>query len=137
MLKTSEGPSPTYSPQIRIKKHRWHKRILRSTDPLIFSLGYFPYTNSKLADETKRRWRRFQSIPIYSMYDNGKHRMLKYTPEHMHCNAVIYGNGYDDEVLISTTQDLLPHLRRVLLHFNPYLMLRYVLLGSASTSNRF
>ena len=37
-------------------------------------------------------WRRLQSIPVYATEDaNGRHRMLKYTPEHMHCLATIYG----------------------------------------------
>ena len=37
--------------QVRIKKHRWHKKILKNNDPLIFSVG----------------WRRFQSVPLLSL----------------------------------------------------------------------
>jgi len=62
--------------QLRLKKHRWHRKILKNQDPLVFSIG----------------WRRFQSLPVYSMQDaNSRHRMIKYTPEHMHCHATIYG----------------------------------------------
>ena len=60
--------------QLRLKKHRWHRKVLKNQDPLVFLVG----------------WRRFQALPIYSMQDaNSRHRMIKYTPEHMHCHCTV------------------------------------------------
>lgn len=60
----------------RMRRHRWHKKILKTNDPLVLSLG----------------WRRFQTLPIYTTTDSRtRNRMLKYTPEHSYCFASFYG----------------------------------------------
>lgn len=60
----------------KVKKHRWYKKLLKTSDPLILSLG----------------WRRFQTIPIFAkVEDDMKHRYLKYTPNHITCSMTFYG----------------------------------------------
>lgn len=60
----------------KVKKHRWYKKILKTADPVIVSLG----------------WRRFQTRPIYAkIEDDMKHRYLKYTPNHVTCSMTLWG----------------------------------------------
>uniref|UniRef100_H2YNI4 Bms1-type G domain-containing protein n=1 Tax=Ciona savignyi TaxID=51511 RepID=H2YNI4_CIOSA len=60
----------------RVKRHRWYKKILKTRDPVIVSVG----------------WRRYQTLPMYYMEDhNLRQRMLKYTPQYMHCWGLMYG----------------------------------------------
>ncbi|XP_001985437.2 ribosome biogenesis protein BMS1 homolog [Drosophila grimshawi] len=60
----------------KVKKHRWYKKILKTGDPIIVSMG----------------WRRFQTVAIYAkVEDNFRHRYLKYTPNHVTCSMTFWG----------------------------------------------
>lgn len=74
----------------KVKRHRWFPKILKSRNPLVLAVG----------------WRRFQTLPIYALEQENKTamgidtglitetppmKMLKYTPEHMHCQCIFYG----------------------------------------------
>ncbi|AFM98409.1 40S ribosome biogenesis GTP-binding protein [Encephalitozoon hellem ATCC 50504] len=61
--------------QGKVKRYKWYRKILKTNEPAIFSVG----------------WRRFQSVPIFSMKDATRNRVIKYTPESMHCNISFYG----------------------------------------------
>lgn len=62
--------------RVKLRKHRWHNRVLKSGDAMIVSMG----------------WRRFQTMPVFSVSDaNGRERAIKYSPEHSHCTATFWG----------------------------------------------
>ncbi len=59
----------------RVRRHRFKRGVLKSNDPVIMSIG----------------WRRFQSLPMFDIEDQGgRRRFLKYTPEFLHCNATFW-----------------------------------------------
>ena len=69
--------------RVKIKKHRWYPHVLKTKDPVTFSCG----------------WRKFQSIPVYTMEDESGNaevnmRMIKYTPKFGYCYAVFYSPMY-------------------------------------------
>lgn len=83
--------------QLRVKRHRWFPKVLKNRDPLIFSVG----------------WRRFQSLPVFAIKDNNeRHRMLKYSPEHMHCLAAIWGPMAPPATGVLAVQKLDPYSAR-------------------------
>ena len=59
--------------QLRLKRHRWFPKVLKTRDPLTFSVG----------------WRRFQSVPVYATEDqNGRHRYpVSVTTTGLDCSA--------------------------------------------------
>lgn len=63
--------------RVKIKKHRWYPHVLKTKDPITFSMG----------------WRKFQSIPIFAQQgdaEDERTRMIKYTPKFSHCYAIFY-----------------------------------------------
>lgn len=68
--------------RVKIKKHRWYPHVLKTKDPVVFSIG----------------WRKFQSIPVYTMEDEANlessMRMIKYTPKFGFSYGVFYGPTY-------------------------------------------
>lgn len=78
--------------QARIKKHRWFSRVLKNNEPLIMSIG----------------WRRFQTCPLFSIKDGSRNRLIKYTPEHLHCLATFYGPLVPPGTGICTFRSILP-----------------------------
>jgi len=71
--------------RVKIKKHRWFPHVLKTKDPIVFSVG----------------WRKFQSVPVYTMEDEttnvnaeSKMRMIKYTPKFGFSYAVFFAPTY-------------------------------------------
>ncbi|MCL7038252.1 hypothetical protein MKW94_005080, partial [Papaver nudicaule] len=59
-----------------LKRHTWHRKLLKTKDPITVSIG----------------WRRYQTSPIYAMEDCSERlRMLNYTPVDTQCLAMFWG----------------------------------------------
>ncbi|KAI3934411.1 hypothetical protein MKW92_027505 [Papaver armeniacum] len=62
--------------QARLKRHKWHMKLLKSAEPVTVSAG----------------WRRYRTKPIYaSEIDDPRHKFLEFIPEHEHCLAMFWG----------------------------------------------
>ncbi|KAI3844798.1 hypothetical protein MKX03_024340 [Papaver bracteatum] len=61
--------------QAKLKRHSWQMNSLKSNDPIVVSVG----------------WRRYQTLPIYTLDRGGRRRMLQYTPEDENCVATFWG----------------------------------------------
>ncbi|KAI3911257.1 hypothetical protein MKW92_029630 [Papaver armeniacum] len=62
--------------QARLKRHKWHMKLLESAEPVTVSAG----------------WRRYRTKPIYaSEIDDPRHKFLEFIPEHEHCLAMFWG----------------------------------------------
>lgn len=85
--------------KLRLEKHLYYPKVLKSGDPLIYSIG----------------WRRFQTTATLCVED--KHRRLrhiKYTPKFGPCLAISYGPVlpvYLRVIAFQSTNPKLPHFR--------------------------
>ncbi|MCL7023698.1 hypothetical protein MKW94_003329, partial [Papaver nudicaule] len=61
---------------VRLERHNWHRKLLKTKDPVIVSVG----------------WRRYQTKPFYAMKGrHGSYRLLRHTPHVMPCIAMFWG----------------------------------------------
>ncbi|XP_026382121.1 ribosome biogenesis protein bms1-like [Papaver somniferum] len=61
--------------QVKLKRHSWHTKLLKTKDPIIVSVG----------------WRRYQTRPIYAFKDgHGSYRGLNHTPKNKPCLAMFW-----------------------------------------------
>ena len=85
--------------KVKLEKHLYYPKILKSNDPLIYSIG----------------WRRFQTTATLCLED--KHtrlRAIKYTPKFNNCLAISYGPimpVYLRVVAFQNTSNKLQHFR--------------------------
>lgn len=76
---------------IRLKRHRFYKALLKTNDPLIFSIGF----------------QKFQSLPYFCRKDMGDRiRMVKYTPKYDYCLCAAYSNYVPNNTGIVAFQSL-------------------------------
>lgn len=85
--------------KVKLEKHLYYPKILKSNDPIIYSIG----------------WRRFQTTATLCVEDKHQRlRHVKYTPKFTHCLAISYGPimpVYLRIVAFQNTNPKLPHFR--------------------------
>lgn len=77
--------------KVRLKKHRWHERLLKSRDPLIISCGWRRFQVTFLFYLTTIIYTLFQTVVVYSVLDhNHRQRFFKYSPQEQFCLGVFW-----------------------------------------------
>ncbi|MCL7023378.1 hypothetical protein MKW94_006186 [Papaver nudicaule] len=62
--------------QVKLQRHSWHLKLLKSKAPIIVSVG----------------WRRYETRPIYALKGRrGSYCFLRRTPQNMPCSAIFWG----------------------------------------------
>lgn len=80
---------------LKLKKHRFYRNQMKTHDPLILSLNFS----------------KFQTVPYFCRRDFGERlRMLKYSPKHEFCFAVVYGTYAPPNTGIAAFQSIHDHL---------------------------
>ncbi|KAI3861912.1 hypothetical protein MKX03_004420 [Papaver bracteatum] len=77
--------------QATLKRHTWNRKLLKTRDPIIVSIG----------------WRRYQTSPVYATDDSGDRlRMLNHTPVDTQCLAMFWGPLASPNTGVVVVQDL-------------------------------
>ncbi|MCL7023540.1 hypothetical protein MKW94_021344 [Papaver nudicaule] len=78
--------------KVKLERHSWHLKLLKSKDPIIVSVG----------------WRRYQTSPIYALKGrhHGRYRLLRRTPKNKPCVAMFWGPCAPPNTALAVVQSL-------------------------------
>ncbi|KAI3994117.1 hypothetical protein MKX01_012374 [Papaver californicum] len=80
--------------QVTLKRHNWHRKLLKTRDIIVVSIG----------------WRRYQTSPIYAMEgSHGRLQMSDDTPDDKECLAMFWGPRAPPNTRVVVVQSLADH----------------------------